>query len=393
MKIIIVVNDFPSISETFISNKVKFLALRNHSLEVICKNKNEALFADLFHNITNVNITVFNKKNILQFLLLHPALLFSALKGKVYFIQQLFSKFRIAAINKMEPDIIHFEFSGVAIDYLKDLNLIKGKKVISCRGSAEKVKLLVYEDRKEKFRSILQLADAIHCVSADMRETIMPYCNDSKKIFINFPSIDTQYFTRKEARKTKPLKIILSVGRITFQKGYLIGLLTIKKLKEKGLHFKWLIAGKGPKQEELLFAIHELGLQEEVELLGSQPRSKVKQLMQDADVYFLPSVYEGIANVVLEAMCMQLPVVCTKSGGMEEVIENGVDGFLADINDPELLADYILALCADENLCSSMGANARKKIIDRFNIENQINKFEQVYKALIRTDDAVPLSY
>ena len=279
----------------------------------------------------------------------------------------------------MEPDIIHFEFSGVAIDYLKDLNSIKGKKVISCRGSAEKVKLLVYEDRKEKFRSILQLADAIHCVSADMRDTIMPYCNDSEKIFINFPSIDIQYFTRKEAKKTKPFKTVLSVGRITFQKGYLIGLLTIKKLKEKGLNFKWLIAGKGPKQEELLFAIHELGLQQNVELLGSQPRSKVKQLMQEADVYFLPSVYEGIANVVLEAMSMQLPVVCTRSGGMEEVIENGVDGFLADINDPELLADYILTLCEDENLCSSMGAKARKKIIDRFNIENQINKNRKTF--------------
>lgn len=382
MKIIIIVNDFPSISETFISNKVKFLALRNHSLEVICKNKNEPLFADLFKNINNVNVTVFNKKNVLQFLVFHPTILFSVIKGKAYFVQQLFSKYRIEVINKLQPDIIHFEFSGVAIDYLKDLNTIKGKKVVSCRGSAEKVKLLVYEDRKEKFRSILQLADAIHCVSADMRETIMPYCNDSKKIFINFPSIDTQYFTSKKARITKPSKTVLSVGRITFQKGYLIGLLTIKKLKEKGLNFKWIIAGKGPKHEELLFAIHELGLQQNVELLGSQPRSKVKQLMQEADVYFLPSVYEGIANVVLEAMSMQLPVVCTRSGGMEEVIENGVDGFLADINDPELLADYILALCADENLCASLGANARKKIIDRFNIENQINKFEQVYKEL-----------
>ena len=105
--------------------------------------------------------------------------------------------------------------------------------------------------------------------------------------------------------------------------------------------------------------------------------------MQQADVYFLPSVYEGIANVVLEAMSMQLPVVCTKSGGMEEVIVNEEDGFLAGINDYHSLADYMLTLCTNEARSEQTGIKARKKINNKFKIETQIDKFEQVYTQLL----------
>ncbi len=376
-------NDFPSVSETFISNKIKFLATRGHDLHVICNYKNTPLFNEIFINISNVTVHSFRKKNVLSFVLLHPRLFFSSVNKKAGFTQTVFSKFRIFFINGFNPDIIHFEFSGIGTDYVDDIRLLTGRKVVSCRGSAEKVKLLVYAERKEKFKALLEAIDAVHCVSADMVNTIAPYCSKMEKVFINFPSIDTSYFKREQKKEPSTQKVILSVGRMTFQKGYIMGLLAIKMLTESGIDFKWIIAGNGPKYEEIIIAIQQLGLEKYVTLPGARSKEQVKELMETADVFFLPSMYEGIANVVLEAMSMEVPVIATKSGGMEEVIEDGVDGFLTSVNDYKLMATRMQSLLLDTHLCTRLGSLARKKVVDKFNIERQIDTFEKVYTQLL----------
>jgi len=187
--------------------------------------------------------------------------------------------------------------------------------------------------RQRKFKALLEKTARVHCVSDDMAKTLLPYLKEQEKIFINYPSIDPAYFKSESMAAKENMGIILSVGRIFFQKGFTNGLFTMRLLKQMQVHFKWIIAGTGAKQEELVFKIHQLGLQDNIELAGAIPHATVKKLLQRATVFYLPSVYEGIANVALEAMSMELPVVATRSGGMEEVITHGYDGMLADIFD------------------------------------------------------------
>ena len=384
LRIAIVTNEFPSISETFISNQVKFLAAKGNEIFVFCFSKNFELLQQLFNNNKQVRIIVFNSRVLIKYFFLHPfqsAKTFSRSdNSKLFFLR----KARVNAINSCSPDIVHFEFSGIGILFLNEINNILAKTIVSCRGSAEKVKLLVDNTRKKNLEKLFDNVNAIHCVSADMMQTILPYCKLPGKIFINFPSIDTDLFKRQNPYAEHDVINIISVGRITFQKGYLIGLLAIKRLKDAGIKFKWTIIGKGPKMQELFFHINEMDLQNEVTLMGAQPWPDVIAHYQQADIYFLPSFYEGIANAVLEAMSMELPVVSTKSGGMQEVITNNADGFLADVYDDNALAILLIQLSNNFQLRRQTGIAARKKIVDQFNIHLQTNKYQQVYNKLIQ---------
>lgn len=383
MRIILFVDTFPSVSETFISNKVRCLAEQGCHVIVACVKKQDALLKELFGNNKNVEVVLLRKQTLLPFLLSHPLLVFKALLKARNFRQRLFRQFRLATINRYAPDIIHFEFSGIGVDYLYEINHLSCKKVVSCRGSAEKVKLLIHHDRKENFRLLLDAVDAVHCVSDDMCKTIFPYCSKPEKIFVNYPSIDTSFFSRRNTlQKNKDALTILSVGRFTFQKGFGTGLQAVHLLKQSGIFFKWIIVGSGPGYEEMVYQIDHFQLQDIVELVGSKSSLEVKTLMEQADIYFLPSVYEGIANVALEAMSMELPVVATKSGGMEEVIVHGDNGLLADVYDHLALADHLLLLLKNTGLRKQLGCNGRLTITEKFSLDGQTAKYMKVYSKL-----------
>ena len=381
MRIAIIVDTFPSLSETFISNKVIGLSESGHELTVFCHRSNQKVFAQLSQQLRNVRIVLFSKNSITRYVLSHPGLWPGALVHPAGSKQYLLRKARSGLINRYKPDIIHFEFSGIGIEYLNEFRYLKAKTVVSCRGSAEKVKLLMSADRREKFARLMQVVDAVHCVSDDMRATNASYC-PPEKIFINHPSINSSFFRRSRPVAAGKKNVILSIGRLTFQKGHAAGLMAMKKLKEAGLPFHWVIMGDGNKYEEIVFKTRQLGLQNEVKLVGSGSREEVKHLMEESSVFFLPSVYEGIANVVLEAMSLELPVVSSRCGGMEEVITDGQDGLLADVYDPGEMAEQLMRLLTDEELYKRIAGNCRATIEKRFSIDRQLTVFENKYLEL-----------
>lgn len=380
MTIAIVTISFPTVSETFIGNKVLHLAKKGHNVVVFCSSINTALFNKLFSGVGNVKVVALTKRLILSYAALHPSAL---LKGRAGF-NTLVNKARLHYINKYKPDVVHVEFSGLGVLYLPVLKKLTAKKVVSCRGSAEKVKLLVSEERKKDITALFNEVDAIHCVSSDMQQTVAPYCSDASKFFVNFPSVDVNIFKRTVAYELLTPANILSIGRFTFQKGYFTGLQAMAKLKEQGKDFTWTIIGDGPLREELLFHIHQMGLQQQVQMVGQKTREEIIAAYNSASIFFLPSVYEGIANVVLEAMSMELPVVATRSGGMQEVITHNINGMLADVYDADTLAGNLTHLISNAPACRQMGLQARQRIMEQFTIEHQANVFDTVYTNLVK---------
>lgn len=383
MRIAIIVVVFPSVSETFISNKVKQLCKRGHTVTVFCSEIKDDLYKELIAEVQNLQVKILSKRTILKSWLVYPFAGLNHFNLKKPWLPQLYYASRAHLLNKAKADILHFEFSGIGTDYLHSLDRLKGRKVVSCRGSAEKVKLLVYEDRKVQFQHLLQQVDKVHCVSEDMAKTISPYCLEPEKIFINYPSIDISFFKRSQKYVLHDSITILSVGRFSFQKGYTNALFTMRYLKELGIPFNWIIAGSGDMEEEFLFKADEFDLKEHIHLTGSLKREAVKAYMESADIFYLPSLYEGVANVVLEAMSMEMPVVVTKSGGMQEVIEHGKDGLLTEVFDFRTHAAYIQQIRKDRVWAEQLGKNARQKILKKFNLEQQTAIFEKVYQQLL----------
>ncbi len=381
MRIAIVTTQFPALSETFIYNKVKALAARGHTIRVFTGKKNTVLFKQLFTQTTAISVVELTIQNAAIHCATHPLLLLKSITEKNK-KKYLFYSYRLHCIQHFKPDIIHFEFSGVGIEYLYSIANINCKKVVSCRGSAEKVKLLVSPDRKRDFAHLVQTVDAVHCVSEDIRNTIKEYV-DVSKTFVNYPSINTEFFNRSLPISTHAIPIIISVGRFIFPKNYLMGLLALRQVADAGIICKWIIVASGPQYEEIVFHIQQLQLQNYVELVGNKTSAEIKALLEQADIFLLTSVYEGVANAALEAMSMQLPVVSTACGGMPEVITSGKNGLLAGVYDYQQLAQHLLYLIQHPAEAKAMGVAARARVLEQFTLQQQTNIFEHMYQQLL----------
>lgn len=391
MNIAIVTNSFPTNSETFIINKVLALASANNHITVIrlaASGSKDLMKLYNFKNNSNIAIkdafVPSTTKELIKFSVKNPVTIFASFatnKKKLY--QNLRNNILLNLFNNNNFDIVHFEFSGIAVGFLDIIPNIKATTVMSCRGSAEKVKLLTEPHRAKNLEKTLHVIDAVHCVSEDMKQTILLYCNNAEKIFVNRPAIDANFFSPKNKTKNNAVTNILSIGRFTFQKGYLIGLLAIKKLVQKGYNITWNIIGDGIQEEEIIFHIHTLQLQDNIVLLGKKNKDEVNEYLSNSDIFFLTSVYEGIPNVVLEAMAMELPVVTTKSGGVDEVIESGVDGFIAPLYDIEQLASLLEKLITDKTFAENISNKARQKIMKDYTLQRQLEVFVTEYQKLL----------
>jgi colanic acid/amylovoran biosynthesis glycosyltransferase len=285
---------------------------------------------------------------------------------------------------KNKPNIIHFAYSGIGIKFLKVIPLIKNSSVkiyVSCRGSAEKVKPIVETKRAEDLRHLFSFCDRVHCVSADMALGLNKYGLDPTKTFINFPSVNINYFKREvpyNASTNSKIKIV-TTGRLHFQKGYVYALHAIKILKDEGLDFEYSIIGSGPDLELIKYLINVLNLNSNIHLLGKISSEEVKRVLNDADIFLLPSLYEGIANAALEAMALEIPIISTNSGGMDEVLVNGSNGIIVNRFDSLAIANALKLLMQETDLRKQISGESRKVILEKFNIERQLEIFEKEY--------------
>src|SRR5690606_34658804 len=145
-------------------------------------------------------------------------------------------------------------------------------------------------------------------------------------------------FSENYMRST-PLKL-LSIGRAHWIKGYDYALHACKQLKEKDIPFHYIIIG-GAGDEELQFLVDNLGLKNYVVLERRKPQPEVFNLMQETSLLLMPSLEEGIPNVVVEAMAIGLPVISTDCGGVPELITNDKEGWLVPTRDPGAMAEAI----------------------------------------------------
>lgn len=377
MRILYVTNKFPSRSETFITTKILGMASWGHKILVCCSSYHPGDLQSALSD--NISIVLLNKKNLLRYAILHPAESYFHFSRKM----KISASCLIHYAKQFKPDITHFVFSGLGVLYLDTILHIPGKKIVSCRGSGEKIMPLLRSDRAEKMKILFDRVDAIHCVSEDMRQTILPYCTNQQKTFIHYTGINTSLFVPGITKKQNQLFTIVTVGRLSLQKGYITGMHIMYKLKKDNYRFKWVIIGDGPQKMEIQYHCHFMNLDNVIEFAGAKNQNEVIEAFKMADVFFLPSIYEGVSNAAIEAMCMKLPVVSSKSGGIQEVIENGYNGFLADVGDIETMYQQMKKLMDDEALGKAIGEAAHNSVVNRFTSENYLDGFEKMYSKLL----------
>jgi len=143
-----------------------------------------------------------------------------------------------------------------------------------------------------------------------------------------------------------------------------------------------IIAGDGPLREPLEEIACLYRLEDRVQFLGH--REDVPNLLAAADLLVLPSAYEGLPNVVLEAMRFRKPVVATAAPGTTEVVVDGVTGLLTPIGDPPKLARALRDVIRDPELAARLGAAGRARAEECFRVDTMVQRFADLYEEIYR---------
>jgi L-malate glycosyltransferase len=142
-----------------------------------------------------------------------------------------------------------------------------------------------------------------------------------------------------------------------------------------------VLVGDGPDLEAALDHAHALGVAERVEALGEQ--DQVVPLLSVADLFLLPSAQESFGLAALEAMACEVPVVASNVGGLPEVVEHGVSGYLHDPDDLDAMAESSIALLTSPTLHARVAAEARKTASAKFCADRVVPRYEAFYESLL----------
>lgn len=281
----------------------------------------------------------------------------------------------------VEPDIIHFEFGTIATD-IKTIKELTGCKIsVSFRGYDINYTGL---DNPAYYNDVWQYADGFHFLGNDLKKRAIKRGYNTGKVEVLIPpAIDTSFFTPGEGFSKDDNKlIIVSAGRLVWKKGYEYGIRACAILKEKGIPFEYRIVGNGDFKQALQFTISELGLENEVKLLGAMAPQELKKELSNAYVFLHPAISEGFCNAVIEAQAMGLPVICSTADGLSENIVDGETGFVVPVWDVNAMAEKLEWFWNNKERIKIMGDAGVQRVKEHFKIEDQIKAFTAFYNTL-----------
>jgi len=149
-----------------------------------------------------------------------------------------------------------------------------------------------------------------------------------------------------------------------------------------GRKFKAALVGGGERETFFRKKAGELGFRDNVIFLGE--RRDVPQILAASDIFVLSSNWEGLPRSIIEAMMAGLPVVATRVGGVPELVEDGVTGFLIPPRDPDALAEALQRLIADPELRRRMGQAGREKALKEFTLDRMLRETKRVYNGITK---------
>jgi glycosyltransferase involved in cell wall biosynthesis len=304
---------------------------------------------------------------------------------------QLHSIFVNSLLEHLKPDLIHVHTPVVppiktklpVVATIHTLMKIDSRyhEVYDPYSLIEKIQSMFFSPHIES--ETIRRSNKLTAVSPTVANEIIEYGMDPAVVTTVWNGVDEKRFSPLlNPENTK--KYILYAGVLRARKGLFDLLECAEQVCKANKTIKFLISGTGPYLIKLQNEIQKRGLKNRVILLGYVDRQKLIHLYQNATLQVIPSHYEGLPTVLLEAMACGLPVVATEIGGHKDVISNGVNGFLVPPKNPQIMAETILKLLEDHGLMEKVGKEARKTIEKYYTWEKIADNFEAVYEDVLR---------
>ena len=308
----------------------------------------------------------------------------------VSIVKQLFGHFA-----RHEVDILHtHNFKDNILGILSTLGRRGCRRVRTVHGRGEPFTGLAAA-KMRLYRSVDHIfnrwfVDRILTVSLDLRRQLAGSFGAQRVMCVhNGIDLDQVRVTRPASDLRRELNlagqdfIIGTMGRLVPVKGLETFLKAAQIIRGRKDNVKFLIAGDGPLKETLQALARHHGLERDVLFLGH--RDDRYDILAMMDVLVLSSLSEGIPMVLLEALALARPVVASRVGGIPEVIEDRVTGWLVQSGREEELADACMALMDDYDLAERFGLAGQQRVRERFSVRSMAEKVADVYRSLLET--------
>lgn len=231
--------------------------------------------------------------------------------------------------------------------------------------------------------------DRFLAVSQDLADKLIRLGADEKKVFVFRRGVFCPKTIREKNADRANTPIILMAGRLVEKKGFAFAIRALGKLKKEGLSFQVRLLGEGPLLEDLQTIAKEAALSERIAFEGHVEQSALFAAMEEADILCVPSVTsqkgdtEGIPNVLKEGYARALPAAVTRHGGIPEITDDGVTGFISEERDIDALANHLRILITEDTRRLEMGIAARAKMLNEFDMPKRIERLERHYDEVI----------
>jgi L-malate glycosyltransferase len=229
----------------------------------------------------------------------------------------------------------------------------------------------------------IQSSDRVTAVSRFLKERAESTFGITRPIEVIYNFVDPSVFAPKKRsglRLASPdTRILMHASNFRPVKNIPAVIQVFSEVRKR-MQAKLVMVGDGPEKAGAEALARELGVERDVLFLGNQ--DCMEELLPLADVFLLPSASESFGLVALEAMSAEVPVVVSNVGGLPEVVEHGVTGFLHDPDHVGGFVQSVLKLLTNEPLRRAMGRRARREARRRFSAEEMVGRYIRVYESL-----------
>jgi len=199
------------------------------------------------------------------------------------------------------------------------------------------------------------------------------------KVVVIHNGLDVEKYPVRE--KNIGILNIINIASLTEKKGHKYLFDAISKLAQSGVDFKLYLIGKGKLENYLRYKSKELGLDDKIFFEGYS--DNITSYLQNADIFVLPSLWEGLPVALMEAMACGVACIASDVGDVKELIKNEEDGLIVEPKNVDQITNSILRLINDRDFMERIGSSARKKIKKYFSSVKMINSFEKLYNQIV----------
>lgn len=331
------------------------------SIDYLNNGKGKIYYKRCFFNLWNknpiVNIIKFLKKEHQNYDIIHT-------HSYIFF-----TSIQTALIKKFQrfPLILHIHGFKIHPKLTTGFNVYEKLQL--------KFKDLIFDKYLGKFS--IKMADKIISVSKRDLDLIIKNYNVSNENCYYIPNavnIDKFQFNNQIERK-----YITFIGRLSYIKGFDIFLKLIQLIHKKDPSIKFLVIGDGPLKDLL----EKLRFKIPIKYSPYFPYNKIEEVYNRTKILLISSRFEGVPTILLESLSCQTPVISTNAGGIPEVIKNGVNGYLYNVENLEKAVENICNLYNDHDRLMYMGKNGRELIHNKFSWKKITKSILKIYEELL----------